>query len=68
MSSLLDDPGHWRDCAKEARAVASHMSDLKTRETLLDIAACYDDLATQAEERLAARNAPPPNRSSRPTR
>jgi hypothetical protein len=67
MSSLLDDPGHWRGCAQEARAVAGHMSDPKTKETLLDIAACYDDLAKQAEERLAARNAPAPKPSFRPT-
>jgi hypothetical protein len=66
MSSLLDDPGHWRGCAKEARAVASHMSDPKTKETLLDIAGCYDDLAKQAEERLAARSAPAAKRPSRP--
>jgi hypothetical protein len=67
MSSLLDDPGHWRGCAREARAVASHMTDPKTKETLLDIAACYDDLAKQAEERLAARDTPASNHFSRPT-
>jgi len=57
MSSLLDDPSHWRDCAKEARAVARDMTDAKTKEIMLNIAASYDALAKQAEERLAARPA-----------
>jgi hypothetical protein len=54
MSSLLDDPGHWRACAKEARSVASLMNDRDARKTLLSIAASYDALAEHAEKRLAS--------------
>jgi hypothetical protein len=53
MSSLLDDPGHWRACAKEARSVAGLMTDADARKTLLSIAASYDTLAEPAEKRLA---------------
>jgi hypothetical protein len=53
MSSLLDDPGHWRACAKEARSVAMLMTDLDARKKLLSIAASYDALAKLAEKRLA---------------
>jgi hypothetical protein len=54
MSSLLDDPNHWRGCAKEARSVAGLMTDPDARKTLLSIAASYDALAEHAEKRLAS--------------
>jgi hypothetical protein len=53
MASLLDDPSHWRACAKEARSVAGLMTDFDARKTLLSIAASYDALADHAEKRLA---------------
>jgi hypothetical protein len=53
MPSLLDDPGHWRACAKEARSVASLMTDPDARKTLLSIAASYDALVRHAEKRSA---------------
>jgi hypothetical protein len=54
MSSLLDNADHWRACAKEARAVASLMTDPDARRTLLGIAASYDALANHAKMRLAS--------------
>jgi hypothetical protein len=58
MSSLINDPNHWRGCAKEARLLASHVTDARTKETLLSIAASYDNVAKQAEERTAAVDRP----------
>jgi hypothetical protein len=54
MSSLLGNADHWRACAKEARAVASLMTDPDARRTLLGIAASYDALANHAKMRLAS--------------
>jgi hypothetical protein len=58
MSSLLNDPGHWHACAKEARSVAGLMTDPSAKKTLLGIAASYDVLARHAEKRLAEQDGP----------
>jgi hypothetical protein len=51
MSSLLDDPEHWRSRAEEARSVAEQLSDPEAKRTMLRIAGDYELLAEQAERR-----------------
>jgi hypothetical protein len=51
MSSLLDDPEHWRSRAEEGRSVAEQLSDPEAKRTMLRIAADYELLAEQAERR-----------------
>ncbi len=51
MSSILDDREHWCNRAEEARVIALQMQDPKARQTMLDIAAGYDELAERAEQR-----------------
>jgi len=51
MSSLLDDPEHWRSRAEEARSVAEQPSNPEAKRTMLRIAAEYELLAEQAERR-----------------
>ena len=48
---FINDPKHWRDRAEEMRRLATAMADERTRETMLRIAADYDNLARRAEER-----------------
>jgi hypothetical protein len=48
----FDDPEHWRDRAKEARAHAEQMTDREAKQTMLGIAEDYEKLARRAEERL----------------
>jgi hypothetical protein len=50
----INDPAYWRERAKEARRIASELADPVSRETMLDIARSYDNLAKIAEERPAA--------------
>jgi DNA-binding ferritin-like protein len=48
----INDPEHWRERAKEARAVADAMTDEKTKQMMLRIANSYEKLAERAEQRL----------------
>jgi hypothetical protein len=41
-SSHLNDPEHWRDRSKEARAMAEGMADSVSKQKMLDVAANYD--------------------------
>src|SRR5215467_2514614 len=41
-SSHLNDPEHWRDRSKEARAVAEGMADPVFKQKMLDVAANYE--------------------------
>jgi cytochrome c553 len=41
-SSHLNDPEHWRDRAKEARAMAEDMADPVSKQKMLDVAANYE--------------------------
>jgi hypothetical protein len=47
-----DDPKYWSDLADEARARAEESREPKTKQTLLDVARTYDNMARQAEQRL----------------
>jgi hypothetical protein len=43
-----DDPQHWRDQAKQARALADKMKDAESRRMMIGIAEGYDNLACPA--------------------
>src|SRR5258707_434940 len=45
------DAEHWRQRAKEARAVADSMNDPQSKEAMLRIAHDYERLAERAEQR-----------------
>jgi hypothetical protein len=51
----INDPKHWLDRAKEARALAEQMDDPEAKRTMLAIADDYERLAKRAEERAAGR-------------
>jgi hypothetical protein len=45
MTSLPDDPEHWRSRAEEARVFAEKLSDPESKRKMLRIAADYERLA-----------------------
>jgi hypothetical protein len=47
--SRINDPGHWRDRAEEARVKAAQMADLSAIATMTWVANEYDRLARWAE-------------------
>jgi hypothetical protein len=49
----VNDPQHWLDRAKEARALAEAIVDLEAKRMMLGIADNYERLAQRAEERAA---------------
>ena len=49
----INDPKHWLDRAKEARALAEKMDDPEAKRTMLKNADDYERLAQRAEERAA---------------
>ncbi len=49
----INDPQHWLDRAKEARALAEAIADLEAKRMMLGIADNYERLAPRAEERAA---------------
>jgi hypothetical protein len=51
----INDPKHWLDRAKEARALAEQMDDPEAKRTMLKNADDYERLAQRAEERAAGR-------------
>ena len=51
MSRLIDNPTHWRDRARETRALAEQMDDPEVRRVLLEIAGRYNRIAEKAGER-----------------
>jgi hypothetical protein len=50
--STANDPQHWRDCAKDVRAMAENVIDPGAKATLLKVAASYDEMAKKAEQRV----------------
>ena len=50
--SIRDDPQHWYDRAKEARANAAGIADATAKQLMLDIANNYEALARRAAERI----------------
>src|SRR5262249_3829851 len=51
----INDPKHWLDRAKEARALAEQMDDSEAKRTMLKNADDYERLAQRAQERRAGR-------------
>jgi hypothetical protein len=51
----INDPKHWRDRAKEARALAEQMDDPEGKRMMLRVADDYERLAQRAQERAAGR-------------
>jgi hypothetical protein len=49
----INDPKHWLDRAKEARALAELIDDPEGKRTMLAIADDYERLAKRAEDRAA---------------
>ena len=58
-SSHLNDPEHWRDRSKEARAMAEGMANSVFKQKMLDVAANYEHVAQRAEDRRTGK-APKP--------
>ena len=51
----INDPTHWLDRAKEARALAEQMNDPEAKRTMLKNADDYERLAQRARERATGR-------------
>jgi hypothetical protein len=51
-ASLINDPEHWRDRAREKRELAERLRNEQAKQTMLRIANDYERLAERAEERL----------------
>jgi hypothetical protein len=49
--SPIDDPAQWRQKADEARRMADQLADPESKQTMLEIAAAYEQLAKIAEAR-----------------
>jgi hypothetical protein len=54
-SSPVNDPAYWQQRAEEARALADQIDDPIARNTMLEIAAGYEQMAALAAARLLAR-------------
>jgi DNA-binding TFAR19-related protein (PDSD5 family) len=50
--SIVNNPQHWRDCAEQVRAMVENVIDPGAKETLLKVAASYDDMAKKAEQSI----------------
>jgi hypothetical protein len=46
-ASLINDPKHWRDRAKEASAIADEMKDPDAKQAMLGIARNYVLVCTE---------------------
>jgi hypothetical protein len=49
-ASLVNDPEHWRDRAREKRALAERLRSEQAKQAMLRIANDYERLAQRAEE------------------
>jgi len=50
-ASLINDPEHWRDRAREKRELAERLRNAQAKQAMLRIANDYERLAQRAEER-----------------
>jgi hypothetical protein len=48
--SSINNPAHWLERAKDARAMAGTMNNEAAKQLMLRIAKSYDDLATWPEK------------------
>ena len=44
----INDPEYWRERADEARRIAEQLADAFSKQTMLEIAKSYDNLAALA--------------------
>ena len=49
--SFINDPEHWRECAKKAHDLAERMDDPELKAAMLRVAYDYENLAIRAEAR-----------------
>jgi thymidylate kinase len=49
--TLINDPEHWRDRAREKRALAERLRNEQAKQTVLRVANEYERLAERTEER-----------------
>jgi hypothetical protein len=56
--TLLNNPAHWRRRAQESRSSANKLDDPIAKQTMLEIAQHYEQIATIAETRLVAGKPP----------
>ena len=42
----INDPAYWRERAREARRIADELADAVAKQTMLEIARSYDNIAT----------------------
>ena len=54
LSSPVNDPAYWRQRAEETRALADQLDDPVAKQTMLEIALAYEQVAALAEARLLA--------------
>jgi hypothetical protein len=57
-ASLINDPEHWRDRAREKRELTERLRDEQAKQTVLRVANDCERLAEQAEEQ--SRGSPEP--------
>jgi len=53
----IDDPHYWRERAEAARRIAEQLADAVAKQTMLDIARSYDNLAKITETGAASKPA-----------
>jgi hypothetical protein len=56
--SLLNNPEHWRDKAKEARLKVEEMTDPVARKTMQGVADNYENLAAQTAREASSNGRP----------
>jgi hypothetical protein len=56
--TLLNDPAHWRRRAQETRSIADRLDDPVAKQTMLEVAQHYEQIATIAETRVVADKPP----------
>jgi hypothetical protein len=52
MDDTIDDPNHWLERAKDARAIAKQLKDEAMRNIMEDIAKSYERIADHATRNL----------------
>lgn len=52
MNRAFDTPEHWRERARQMRALAEDIRDLIAKADMLEVADQYERLAVRAELRL----------------
>jgi hypothetical protein len=51
---FINDPEHWRECAKKASDIAEKMDDPELKAAMLRVVYDYETLAIRAEARAGA--------------